>query len=213
MLKIALTGGIGSGKTTVSGLFSQLGVPIIDADIISRKLLSGSLNHQPEKALLEVRKLFGAHYFAADGSLKRVELRQAVFSSRQKKQQLEAILHPLVYEKIFQQIDHIKAQSPPYILIAIPLLLETRQQLLETVHPPPFDKVLVIDSSVEQQLTRALRRDNSSAEVIQAIIDSQVDRQTRLDAADYVIDNAGTPEDLKKQVQQIHQLLLQETKS
>lgn len=205
MLTIALTGGIGSGKTTVTELFSQLGIPVIDADILSRELLSGSINsgpkQSPHQALLEVKDLFGKHFFDQDGYLKRAELRQAVFSSASKKQQLETILHPLVYHEIFHLINKIKTRSPPYIIIAIPLLLETRQQHL-------FDKVLVIDSSPEEQLARTLKRDNSTAKLVQAIIESQVDRKTRLNAADYIIRNSTSLDELKKQVSNTHQLLL-----
>jgi len=206
MLTIALTGGIGSGKTTVSELFSQRGIPVIDADTISRELLAGSIANRPSKALLQVRDLFGKQLFDSDGRLKRTELRQAVFSSKDKKQQLEAILHPLVYQQIFYLIEKIKLRSPPYVIVAIPLLLETRQQ-------HQFDKVLVIDSDVKQQLARTLKRDNNTIEVIQAIIDSQVDRETRLKAADYIISNSASLDELIKQVDHIHQLLLKETKN
>jgi dephospho-CoA kinase len=206
MLSIALTGGIGSGKTTVTELFSQLGIPVIDADTISRELLSGSIHYRPNQALLQVKDLFGTHFFNSDGRLKRAELRQAVFSSINNKQQLEAILHPLVYQEIYHLIDKIKIQSPPYIIISIPLLLETKQQ-------HRFDKVLVIDSNAEQQLARALRRDNSKVEVIQAIIDSQVNRETRLKAADYILNNSGSIDGLQNQVAHIHQLLLKEIKT
>ena len=209
MLTIALTGGIGSGKTTVTELFSQWNIPVIDADTISRGLLSGSIeNPAPppaNKALLEVKQLFGVDFFNSDGTLNRARLRQAIFSSASKKQQLEAILHPLVYQEIFQQLEQLKTQSHPYIIIAIPLLLETRQQ-------HQFDKVLIIDCNTEQQLSRTLKRDNGEVEVIQSIIDTQVNRETRLKAADYIISNTGSLEDLKDQVTRTHQLLLKETK-
>lgn len=206
MLTIALTGGIGSGKTTVTELFSQLHIPVIDADSIARDLLSGSIKQPANQALLQVRELFGKEFFDAKGCLKRGQLRRVVFSSTTKKQQLEALLHPLVYQQIFHLIDTIKAPSPPYVIIAIPLLLETRQQ-------HRFDKVLIIDTSAEQQLERTLKRDNSSAETIHAIIDSQVDRQTRLKAADYIIENTSSLTELKKQVTQLHHLLVKESKT
>lgn len=222
MLTVALTGGIGSGKTAVTEIFHQLGskpdyqdsVKIIDADIIARNLLAGSLYTSPSEALKKVYKLFGSDLFniiteqgddQGDGQLDRAKLRALIFSSETRKKQLEAILHPLVYDEIFTQINTIKKENPGknkqatrIVIVAIPLLFETRSE-------DRFDRVLVIDVPVELQIRRSMQRDNCSRELVEQIINSQVDRQTRLSQANDVIDNSTTPAELKKQVEKLFQ--------
>jgi len=219
MLTIALTGGIGSGKTTVCQLFHEIGqqqvgttIKIIDADLIAKNLLSGYLDHSTSSALRDVFHLFGSDLFVSDSSssdsskakqLDRQRLRQLIFSSAEKKQQLEALLHPLVYQEIFSKISFYREQyqqlnNKLIIIIAIPLLLETQSE-------HKFDRILVIDTTTELQLERSSKRDQCSQDLIKKIIQSQVDRQTRLNAADDIIDNDGTLNFLQKQIIQLVQ--------
>ncbi|MCP3852747.1 MAG: dephospho-CoA kinase [Gammaproteobacteria bacterium] len=203
MLTVALTGGIGSGKTAVTELFQELAseqtepieLTIIDADIIARDLLSGSLKEAPvDSALQQVQILFGANLFNQNGFLQRDKLRSLIFSSKEKKKQLESLLHPLVYNEIFTQLSAIHLGI---VIVAIPLLFETRA--VATLKRD-FDRILVIDTKEDLQIKRTLKRDNSSESIIREIIQSQVERKTRLKFADDVINNSGTLSELKSEV-------------
>lgn len=221
MLTIALTGGIGSGKTAVTDLFRELAsrseiqdsLTIIDADIIARSLLAGSLNdvsiNTPDTTVKAVHKLFGPDLFDSKGYLQRDKLRSLIFSSKDKKQQLEALLHPLVYNEIFCRISDIRANNTiasqkaktNIVIISIPLLFETKAEAdAEAKFGLNFDRILVIDVPVKLQIERSSKRDNSSAELLKKIINSQVDRQVRLNQADDIIDNSGTLSELKLKV-------------
>ncbi len=202
MLSIALTGGIGSGKTAVTDCFQKIAqqnkqtdlLTIIDADIIARELLSGSLYKSPSHALSAVQTLFGSHLFDSIGQLDRQQLRSLIFSSEPKKKQLNDLLHPLVYQEIAKKISIIKQQlKKSLIIVSIPLLFETQAE-------NKFDRILVVDSPIELQIERSIQRDHCSAELIKRIIHSQIDRQTRLNYADDIIDNSSTLAELQKQV-------------
>lgn len=193
MLKVGLTGGIGCGKTTVSQFFAELHVPIVDADSISHQLVAPG---QP--ALLSIRKAFGDTVLSPDGSLNRPQLREIVFSNPQKKQQLESILHPLVYKAIQNAIDQL---DYPYSILSIPLLLETKMTHF-------VDRVLVVDCPIELQIARVKSRDGLSESRIQSIINSQVSREIRLSLADDVIDNSESGSKLAEQVKKLHNLYL-----
>ncbi|MDD2758763.1 MAG: dephospho-CoA kinase [Methylomonas sp.] len=200
MLKVGLTGGIGSGKSMVCGLFEELNAPIIDADVIARRLVEPN---QPALALLV--DAFGGAILNKDGSLNRTELRQRAFSDAKIKQTLDAIMHPLVYAEIERIVADLRS---PYCIIAIPLLVETQKS--HTV-----DRILVVDCPVELQINRVLQRDNISREQAEAIIAFQADRQQRLAVADDVIDNSGSPPQLAEQVKSLHNsyLLLATTRT
>ncbi len=205
MLTIALTGGIGSGKTAVTDLFQQLAtkpdfehsLQIIDADMIARELLAGSLTNGKvrTKALFEVHQLFGADVFDTDGYLNRSQLRSLIFSSPPQKKQLEALLHPMVYEQIFSLLSQ---NTPDIAIIAIPLLFETQAE-------HKFDRILVIDVPVDIQIERSSKRDSCSPDLIKKIISSQANRQVRLDQADDIIDNSGTFLELQAKVNSLLQ--------
>ncbi|MEN8205448.1 MAG: dephospho-CoA kinase [Pseudomonadota bacterium] len=188
-LVVGLTGGIGSGKTTVANGFSTLGVPVIDADQLARELVEPG-----QKALDEIISTFGTEAVTADGLLDRSYMRQRVFSDPARKSQLEAILHPKIRQRIRVLLSEISA---PYCIVVIPLLLETRQTDL-------VDRILVIDSPEKEQLTRVAARDHLSDNDIMAIIKSQTDRNTRLAAADDIIVNDGDISELTGRIQKLH---------
>lgn len=192
MLIIGLTGGIGSGKSTVTKLFSSYGVPIIDADTIARQVTSPG---QP--ALREICALFGEEIVDDNGQLKRKQLRNIIFSDRQKREQLEAILHPLIQQRMLEQAA-MASHRAAYAILSIPLLLESGWQHL-------LDRILVIDTNERNQLQRTMQRDNIDKKTAQTIIDTQINRQDRLLAADDIIDNEGSIDELQQQVQQLHQ--------
>jgi len=190
MLKIGLTGGIGSGKTTVTQKFSSLGVPIIDADEISRELV------QPgQPAFKEIVKEFSDKVLNASGEIDRQYLRNLIFSDAKSRVKLESILHPLIRLRMSRQIESLNS---PYCIIAIPLLIETGQADL-------VDRILVLDVPRELQVRRTMERDNTSAEAVEVIINSQVDNQTRLSLADDVLNNSGDLKDLLQQVEALNE--------
>ncbi len=189
MLKVGLTGGIGSGKSTVCRLFADLGVPVVDADVIARQLVEPG-----QIALVKLTETFGSAILNSDGTLNRAGLRQKVFSDSDAKQRLDSIMHPLIYQKIS---DTVETLSHSYCIIAIPLLAETRKS--DTV-----DRVLVVDCPLETQLKRVLARDPLSREQAEAIIATQATRQQRLALADDVIDNSNSPSRLAEQVKSLH---------
>lgn len=214
MLTIALTGGIGSGKTAATDLFHELAsrldfqcsLKIIDADIIARNLLAGSLKESSSAALKKVRSLFGSDLFDSEGYLKRDKLRALIFSDKDKKHQLEVLLHPLVYDEIYCQLSNIQSAKIDIVIIAIPLFFEARAEVrAETIAEAKinlkFDRILVIDVPAEIQIERSIKRDNCSAELIKEIINSQVDRQIRLNHADDIIDNSGTLLELQLKIE------------
>lgn len=203
MLIIGLTGGIGSGKSTVSHYFESLGIPVIDADVITRELVTPG---QP--ALQEIVQQFGSQLLAADGTLDRAQLRQQVFENEKERKKLEAILHPKVRDSMRQQITalHNSNTPPAYCILSIPLLVESGWTDL-------IQRVLVVDTSPAQQRQRASQRDGLSAEQINAVIRSQVDRDTRLAAADDIIHNDADIRAMLTQIDTLHQRYLQLARS
>ncbi len=191
MLKIGLTGGIGSGKTTVTEHFSSLGIPIIDADLIAREITAAG---QP--ALQEISTLFGKQIIDNNGQLKRRELREIIFSNPEKRQQLEAILHPLIRQRMLER-SHTVCRKAPYCILSIPLLLESRWK-------NRLDRILVVDTPEPQQLQRTMQRDHIDEKSAQAIIGSQISRQARLQAADDTIENSDSINDLQDKIEQLH---------
>jgi dephospho-CoA kinase len=193
MLVIAVTGGIGSGKSTVAMLFQQHGAPIIDTDVIARALV------QPgQPALAEIQRVFGAQILQADGQLDRAQLRERIFRDARARQQLQNILHPKIHAQVLQQL-HALAQ--PYCLLIIPLLVESKQTY-------PYDRVLVVDTTPEMQRQRAMARDQMTLTQAQQILDAQASRAARLAMADEVIENTGDLDALTRQVAQLHQRYL-----
>lgn len=191
MLTIGLTGGIGSGKSEVARIFNQLGVQVIDADVIAHQLV------QPgTEALAEVVDAFGEAIVAPDGKLDRAKLAEIVFNSPDMKKQLENIIHPRVRAQIKAYKDACK--NEPYILVVIPLLLESGQRDL-------VDRVLIVNASESVRIQRVQARDSRSEEQIRSIMQNQADDAERLAAADDSIDNSGSLDDLMRSVHKHHQ--------
>lgn len=189
VLKIGLTGGIGSGKSVACAIFSDLGVPIIDADVIAHSLVKPDM-----LAFKKIIKLFGKGILSSHGTIDRKKIRKQVFANASYRKKLENILHPDIYEEITAQVKKIDSK---YCIISIPLLLETDAS--KTV-----DRVLVIDLPKELQLERAINRDKMDKGDMNAIIDSQISRQHRLAAADDIIDNKGGISKLRKEINDLH---------
>lgn len=190
MLVVALTGGIGSGKTTASQLFEKLGTPVIDADEIARLVV------QPgQPALTEVIKQFGPSILTAEGLLDRTKLRQIIFNDAEKKRLLEAILHPRIREEMTRRLSKLSA---PYCIVVIPLLVESNQMEIA-------DRILVIDTPEALQLSRVTQRDHQTASEVSAIITAQATRDARLAVADDIILNDGDLKKLQQQVESHHQ--------
>jgi dephospho-CoA kinase len=189
-LKIGLTGGIASGKSTVSNLFAKLGVPIIDADVIAHQLV------EPGKTALElIIQTFGKCLRHDDGSLNRARLRQQIFTDPDKRQRLEAILHPRIREAMRIQVEQ---QTEPYCILSIPLLIEAQFQDM-------VDRVLVVDCQPDLQYQRLQSRDELGSAEMRQIIQAQTSRKARLAIAHEVIYNNSNLDDLQTQVLTLHQ--------
>jgi dephospho-CoA kinase len=189
VLVIALTGGIGSGKSAVASHLETLNVPVIDADLLAHQLVKPG-----SPALLEIQTTFGDDLVDANGTLNRSALRKIVFDDPGQRKRLEGILHPRIREAMQSWIAQ---QNAPYVLLVIPLLFETRQTDLA-------GRVLVVDCDESLQIERVLQRDQLSREQIRQIMASQVDRQTRLRGADDVIENNGSLEALIQTTERLH---------
>ena len=189
MLRIGLTGGIGSGKTAASDHFARLGADVIDTDLLSRELVEPG---QP--ALAEIAAEFGRPMLTADGRLDRAALRDRVFGDPAARTRLEGILHPRIRATMLARAEQSRA---PYVVFVIPLLLETGQQAL-------VDRVLLIDVPEELQRSRVAARDGADAAQIDAILRAQTDRKTRLQHADDVICNDGDINKLHTAIEDLH---------
>lgn len=192
---IGLTGGIGSGKSTVAQAFAKLGVVTVDADMAARKVVEPGM-----PSLASIAEHFGQHILQEDGALDRAALRKIIFKDNQEKLWLEKLLHPLIRQWIEEALQ--KAASP-YVILESPLLLETDQHHL-------IDAVLVVDVPVETQLARAGLRDSNTKEQIQRIINTQMPRAERLSKADFVFDNSQPEESIDDRVLELHQQFLSE---
>lgn len=191
-LIIGLTGGIGSGKSTVAKEFIDLGIEVIDADKVAREVVEPG---QP--ALTQIELYFGKEVVGINGELDRAKLRNIIFNSEIKKQWLNDLLHPIIRDTLLKQLE--QAQSE-YVILEAPLLLEN--QLTKYT-----DYTLVVDVTEALQIERATQRDSNSVAQIQAIMNAQISRELRLEQADYIIDNSST--DLVVLKQQVNMLHLQ----
>jgi len=189
-MRVGLTGGVASGKSTVSALLTELGAVVIDADLLAREVVAAGT-----EGLAEVVEAFGPQVLTADGELDRPAVGVIVFADEKKRRMLEAVIHPRVRERGRQ----LEADAPPGSIVVhdIPLLVETGQ-------PSHFDAVLVVDVPVEVQVQRMTDLRGLSREEAEARIAAQATREQRLAAATHVIDNTGTLDELRARVAKVY---------
>ncbi len=193
-LRIGLTGGIASGKTTVANFFVDLGIPVIDTDVIARDVVA-----KGAPALARIRADFGDAVFNDDGVLDRKAMRKLVFSDDSKRRQLEGILHPRIREAAVVQAE---AVTDPYMIIVVPLLVESPMKAL-------MDRVLVVDCSEDVQLKRLLARDTENEAQARRMIAAQASRDERLAIADDVLLNDTDLDETRQQVDTLHHRYLE----
>lgn len=189
--KLGLTGGIGSGKSTVADMFADLGATLVDTDLIAHQLTApGGL------AISAISQEFGSNYITAEGAMDRAKMRETVFQNTEAKLRLEAILHPLIWQESQRQAELAQGS---YLIYVVPLLVESGKW------KDRVDRVLVVDCPEELQIQRVMQRNALSQAQVQAIMQHQASRAERLAAADDVILNDGPRDQIRAQVEQLHQ--------
>lgn len=186
---VALTGGIGSGKSTVASIFAKSGIAIIDTDEISRSLTS-----ENGQAIPEILQAFGSEY-VAEGNLDRAKMRKLVFSDDASRKRLESLLHPMILEEAERRISRV---SSPYYILVVPLYFETGQ------YGGLADRILVVDCSEARQIRRAMNRSALGESEVRTILASQVPREFRRERADDILENEGSIEELEAEVRRLH---------
>ncbi|CAM8303493.1 dephospho-CoA kinase [Candidatus Methylopumilus planktonicus] len=195
MFIIGMTGGIGSGKSEALKIFKSLSIKVIDLDNISKEITETS--HQ---AIQEIKLVFGDAIFDKDNQLDRKKLKEIIFSDKNKKINLEKILHPKIYEEVKKRLNALSHES--YVVIDIPLLFETNQ------YTSLISRSLVIDCKENDQIERVKKRDGIGISVIQSIIDQQINRSSRIEKADDVVINDGSIENLEESIKSLHKKYL-----
>ena len=193
MLRVGITGGIGSGKTAVTDWLAQKGIIIVDADVVARLVVAPGT-----PALAEIADNFGAEYLLPDGQLDRPALRQLVFADESKRKLLETITHPKIRKELATQL---RDASSPYVVLSSPLLLEGNQSEM-------VDLIVVVDVPESLQIERTMARDQNDETLVTKIMAAQCDRETRLSRADIVIDNSESLDTLHHRTDALHQTLL-----
>ncbi|MDL0432020.1 dephospho-CoA kinase [Marinobacter sp. TBZ242] len=195
MAVVGLTGGIGSGKSTVARMFGARGVHWVDADDVAREVVEPGT-----PALKKIAEHFGEDILHPDGGLDRAALRQVVFDAPEERAWLEGLLHPVIREELVRQLRPVD-YALPYVLLVSPLLLETDQHQL-------VDKVVVVDVPVDVQIERTMARDDNLRDQVQRIIDAQIPRDKRLQKADEVVDNNRPVSEVEHRVDELHKQFL-----
>jgi dephospho-CoA kinase len=195
MFKVGITGGIGSGKTTVTDIFRELGIEVVDADLVARELVEPG-----SPALAEIARHFGAKILHPNGELDRARLRDQVFSNPPDKLWLERLLHPQILRLCRERL---KTAHSAYVMLSSPLLIESGEHRL-------VDRVLVVDLPVDLQISRTANRDRVPEAQIQQIIESQLGRAERLKRADDILDNSLDQLQLRLAVEQLHRFYLRQ---
>ena len=194
---VGLTGGIGSGKTTVAQLFADLGAAVVDTDLIAHELTSAG-----GRAMPAIAAAFGQDVLYGDGSLNRAAMRRLSFSDPLQRQRLEGILHPLIREESLTNCRRAE-RSSPYVLLVVPLLIESG------AYRDHVNRILVVDCDETRQIERVMARSGLSENEVRAIMAVQANRLTRLAAADDVVDNDGPCVELHARVSELHQRYLE----
>jgi len=200
--RVGLTGGIGSGKSTVADRFVSLGAALIDTDAIAHRLTAPG-----GSAIEAIRERFGTVMITGDGRLDRAAMRAHVFSHPEARQALEAILHPMIRSVSEDELAAVAASGADYAILAIPLLVESGRARHRV------ERVLVVDCPEEVQLARVMKRSGLAREQVDAIMRAQATRQQRLAVADDVIDNGGDEAALDAQVRPLHQIYVAQGKA
>lgn len=196
LYSVGLTGGIGSGKSTVADRFRALGAAIVDADAIAHALTAAG-----GRAIPAIREHFGAEFVSGDGALDRARMREHVFQNAGAKAKLEAILHPLICRESDQRAQRV-ALSAPYVIFVVPLLVESGTWRTRVA------RLLVVDCSETTQIERVRNRSGWTADAVRAVIRTQAARAERLDAADHVLVNDGDTNELDARVARLHAVYL-----
>lgn len=194
---IGLTGGIGSGKTAVSDLLGELGAGIIDTDLISHQITAPG-----GKAIPLIAKAFGADFIDPQGALIRPKMRAVVFEDPNARKVLEQITHPLIQEETSKQALQLAKSGAPYLVFVVPLLIESGSWI------KLIDYLVVVDCPEETQIQRVMHRNNMTRSDVENVLKAQTSRDARLAAANAVIENQGSLDELKSAVQNLHQQLL-----
>lgn len=198
MYVVALTGGIGSGKSEAAKQFAALGVPVVDVDVISHTLTATG-----SPFLDKIKSIFGDAVFNADHSLDRAKLRALVLTDPQQRIKLEQLLHPAIYQEALRQLEANQQKlQPAYQVLVIPLLFENSR------YQSVVNRALVIDCDEELQIQRAIARSQLNEKEVRAILNAQITREKRLQLADEVIENNGTLAHLNLQVNKLHKKLI-----
>ena len=195
MLKIAITGGAGSGKTTVLRMFQDLGAPVLDADQSARDAVEVG-----KPAWEELRAAFGLEYFREDGSLDRAKMAHLVFADPQARARLNHIVHPRVAQEIRERVQDLARQGADLVMVEVPLLFEAGLE-------KNYDAIIVVSTETAAQADRLRARDHRGAEEITGIIEAQWPLQEKLARADYVVDNRGSLKDTRRRVKNIWEKL------
>jgi dephospho-CoA kinase len=195
MYVVALTGGIGSGKSAAANIFAELGVPVTDVDVISHALTAAN---QP--LINDIKTNFGSQYITPEGALNRAAMRQLVFKDKAARARLNAILHPAIYDEALKQLQ--QHTSAPYQILTIPLLFESPR------YAPHVNRILLIDCDEKTQIARVKQRSNLAESEIINIIKAQTSRKKQLKLANDVIENNENVENLREKILEIHQKYL-----
>lgn len=190
MYRIGLTGGVGSGKSTVSSYMHELGIPVIDGDKLAREaVIPGS------RAMAEMRKAFGPHIFLPDGSLNRLKMGEIVFYDEEKRQKLNSIIHPFIWHRTREELIRAQEEGFPVVVLDMPLLLEISWQLR-------VEEVWLVEVPLEVQIARVISRDGFTREQVMERIGKQMPTTNKMNYADVIIDNSRSVEDTRRQVRE-----------
>jgi dephospho-CoA kinase len=195
MLKIAITGGAGSGKSTVARMFKELGAEVLDADAAARNAVAVGA-----PAWQELRRLYGQEYFNSDGTLNRSKLAQRIFADPEARRRLDALIHPLVAQELQAKMADLERRGVDLVLVEVPLLFETGRE-------QSYDRIIVVAVPQAHQIRRLQSRDHRGAEEIRGILQAQWPLADKAARADFVVDNSGDPNATLKQVKKIWEKL------